>query len=228
MADFKLSVYQMLASLGATFLISAGVRPEPSLPVKPKWNPESSSRPHHAKLWDSCKIRSDWKGEISKTIHRINVHKEKYKKASSATGVPWHVVAALHNMESTGSFKKHLHEGSSLRSRTRWVPKGRPKSGTPPFTWQESAYDALYTLKRMDRYNWSDIGETLYQCEKWNGLGYLKYRKVNSPFLWSGTNHYGTYPNIGKYVSDGRFDRTATSSQVGVVPILKFLNYFSD
>jgi len=213
---------QTLAAITATFIIAAGVRNTPPQVIP---EPKPSSRPHHAKLWVSCKIRSDWKGRISKTTHRINVHKEKYKKASSTTGVPWHVVAALHNMESTGSFKKHLHEGSSLRSRTRWVPKGRPKSGTPPFTWQESAYDALYTLKRMDRYNWSDIGETLYQCEKYNGLGYLKYHKdVNSPYLWSGTNHYKN----GKYVSDGKWSQTAVSSQVGVAPILKSLNYFSD
>ena len=210
-------------SVASMFIVGMGAQPA-HLKAKeePKPKPESS-RPHHAKLLDSVEIRPSWKGRISKTVHRIKLHEKEYKKAGERSGVPWQVVAALHNMESTGSFKKHLHEGSSLRGRTRWVPKGRPKIGNPPFTWQESAYDALYRLKRMDRYNWPDRGETCYQCEKYNGLGYLKYRKhIHSPYLWSGTWHY----DKGKYVADGRFSNTARSSQVGVVPILLELNYF--
>lgn len=189
---------------------------------KPK--PEESSRPHHVKLWNKMDIKTSWRGRIDATSKRILANKRRYLKAEEANGVPWQVIAGLHNMESTGSFRKHLHEGSSLSARTRWVPKGRPKVGKPPFSWEESAYDVLTRMKNMKQYNWSDIGETLYQCEKYNGLGYLKYhRDVNSPYLWSGTTNYKS----GKYVSDGKWSQTAVSSQVGVAPILLKLNYLN-
>lgn len=206
-------------TLAAAVLLMA--RPMP-VPKRPEVKKEPSTRPHHATLWETSKIKTSWKGRVDMTHKRILASKSRYVKAEKATGVPWQVIASLHNMESTGSFRKHLHEGSSLSRRTRWVPKGRPKVGKPPFSWDESAYDALYRLKRMDRYNWKDTGETLYQMEKYNGLGYLKYHKnVNSPYLWSGTNHY----TKGKYVSDGKWSNSAVSSQVGCVPILKRLNY---
>jgi|TARA_R100000084_G_scaffold109319_1_gene75681 lysozyme family protein len=214
----------LLTTVASIFVLGMGQQPFNRVKEEPAPPRPPSKRPHHDGLLSSVEVKPSWKGRISATVHRIRLHEKEYKKASSRTGVPWQIIAALHNMESTGSFSKHLHEGSSLRGRTRWVPKGRPKTGKPPFSWQESAYDALYTLKRMDRFDWSDWGESLYQCERYNGLGYLKYRKhVNSPYLWSGTWHY----DKGKYVADGKWSNTARSSQVGVVPILLELDYFN-
>jgi hypothetical protein len=58
-----------------------------------------------------------------------------------------------------------------------------------------------------------------YTAEGFNGWGYLLYRKINSPYLWSGT----TLQQCGKYVADGVWDPYAWSQQVGVVAILKLL-----
>ena len=57
--------------------------------------------------------------------------------------MPWYVVGLIHTMESSGNFAAHLHNGDPLSARTTHVPAGRPKAGAPPFTWEESATDAL-------------------------------------------------------------------------------------
>lgn len=133
-------------------------------------------------------------------------------------GVPAPIVFTLHGRESTWNFKKHLHEGSPLTGRTKWVPKGRPKRGNPPYTFEESAEDALYLLKDLESVDWTSCDQALYNIEKYNGLGYLKYRPINSPYLWAGCdNHY----TKGKYVADGRYSSTAVDKQLGCATILK-------
>lgn len=151
---------------------------------------------------------------------RIKVYRERYERVSLQADVPWKVIACLHNMESGGSFRKHLHEGSPLSARTRWVPKGRPKTGNPPFGWEESARDAL-SYDNMPSKDWSDLGAKLQAMELYNGAGYQRYHKdVPSPYLWSGTTIY----TRGKYVADGKWDQSAVSLQVGCAAILKHLN----
>jgi hypothetical protein len=59
----------------------------------------------------------------------------------------------------------------------------------------------------------------LYEAERYNGWGYLLYKHVNSPYLWSGTS----LQQRGKYVADGDWDASAWSQQVGVVAMLKLL-----
>ncbi len=206
-------------SIVSGLVLCSGSR-SPVVPsVKP---PAKSARPEMSARWSESTIRHSWLGRVDSVVRRVNNNKNRYKKASARTGVPWQVIAALHNMESDGNFKMHLHEGSSLSSRTRYVPKGRPENGDPPYTWEDSAYDALYVLKRMDKVVWSDLGEALYSCERYNGLGYLKYHKnVNSPYMFSGTSLYES----GKYVADGQWSASAVSSQVGVVPILIKLGF---
>ena len=78
----------------------------------------------------------------------------------------------------------------------------------------------LFSNKKKDlenKVNWSECDDSLYNIEKYNGLGYLKYRPINSPYLWSGTNHY----TKGKYVADGKYSSTAIDKQLGTCAILK-------
>jgi len=46
-------------------------------------------------------------------------------------------------MECGFDFAGHLHNGDPLTDRTTHVPANRPINGTPLFSWQESAVDAL-------------------------------------------------------------------------------------
>ena len=176
---------------------------------------------HHEKLWDSAQIKPAFVFKIDKAIALYLDRKEIYDDIENMRegGVPSAIVFTLHGRESTWNLNKHLHEGSPLTGKTKWVPKGRPKF--PPanghtYTFNESAEDALYKLKDLESINWSRCDDALYNIEKYNGLGYLKYRNINSPYLWSGTYHY----TMGKYVADGKYSKTAVDKQLGTCAIL--------
>jgi len=158
--------------------------------------------------------------EVQVITQRIEKNRARYEGVSKSTGVPWYVIASLHNMEAGGDFTKHLHEGSTLKWRTRDVPKGRPKPpAQPPFSWEFSATDALL-YDKMHLKNWKDTGASLSACEGYNGWGYAKYHPATpSPYLWAGT----TVERPGKYVADGKWSSTARSGQIGVAAIWKLL-----
>ena len=63
--------------------------------------------------------------------------------------------------------------------------------------------------------NWS-LPFILQKLEGYNGYGY-NGRGINTPYLWSDSNHYSK----GKFVKDGVFDANAVSSQIGAGVILK-------
>src|SRR5688500_3384855 len=93
-------------------------------------------------LFDTCIIREDKYNEIDFQISKMITNKATYEHVASALGIPWNFIAITHCMEGSLSFKKHLHNGDTLDQRTIHVPKGRPL-GEPPFSWEESAIDAL-------------------------------------------------------------------------------------
>jgi len=184
-------------------------------------------RDDYIHLWLNMKIRPDWENKASNTAKIIKSKKDIYEEVAKEVGLPWVLVGCIHSMESSLSMSKHLHNGDPLTARTKNVPKGKPQTGTPPFTWKESAIDAL--SEKVNKY-WNktdvegarnnDIASILYLLETYNGLGYRKYHpKVKSPYLWSGSNHY----TRGKYTSDGKFSSTAISRQMGAAIILQKL-----
>lgn len=170
-------------------------------------------------LWSRAEIDAARRDDAAVLAERIGKVKSRYGAVQAATGVPWPVIAALHVRESDLSFAGHLHNGDSLCARTKRVPKGRPKvAHGPPYGWEESAIDALtMPAHRLDRVgNWS-VERILYECERYNGWGYLG--KINSPYLWSWTNLY----HAGKYVRDHVYSPTATDAQPGCVAVFKSL-----
>ena len=177
----------------------------------------------YADLWSNVSIEDE--PTVNAVADKIIANKDTYMKAQRASGIWWPVIAAIHNMESSLSFFRHLHNGDPLTGKTVNVPSGRPKTGSPPYTWEESAADAL-SMKLTDEVDYLDTPEEiLWFCERYNGWGYQLGAGQNttpakrSPYLWSKTNHWIK----GKYVADGRFDANAGSSQVGVAAILKAL-----
>jgi len=154
----------------------------------------------------------------TKLANRIKSFYPQYAETSTATGVPIIFIAITHSLEASSNFNKHLHNGDPLTARTVQVPAGRPKAGNPPFTWTESAIDAL-ELKGYDKVTDWSIPAMLGLFERYNGLGYQK-RGVLSPYLWSWSNLY----TAGKYVADGHFDPNAVSQQCGAAVLLKLLS----
>lgn len=168
-------------------------------------------------LYDTMIIAPEKLFTLDKLCGKIYGHKNRYLAVTGATGVPWYVIAAIHYRESSGSFTRHLHNGDPLTTRTTHVPAGRPKKGTPPFTWEESAIDAL-TMQGLHKVTDWSMGNTLVLLEKYNGLGYRK-KGLPSPYVWSWTNQYKS----GKYVADGAFDPKVVDAQCGVAAIIKSL-----
>ena len=183
-------------------------------------------KPEYLQLWDTCQIKAEKVDSVNATCASILANKARYEFVSKVTRVPWQVIAVIHRLEGGGNFKTHLHNGDSLNERTVNVPANRPKSGNPPFTWEESAIDALTGDGRFQGKQWG-IAETLYFLEKYNGWGYRtgKGQATIPPrrtsYLWSFTNHYQS----GKYTTDHRFDANAVSKQAGGAALLKALKY---
>lgn len=178
-------------------------------------------RDDYTRLLGVAKIKESWLGGFQRIADRARSYRHRYEDISERLGgrIPWQFIAAIHNLESGMNFHKHLHNGDSLNARTKRVPRGRPKTGNPPFTWEESAVDAL-KMKGLDKIeNWS-WERMCYELERYNGFGYRLYHPDTlSPYLWSGTNLY----HRGKYVADGKWSSSAVSKQAGAIGILKLL-----
>jgi lysozyme family protein len=169
-------------------------------------------------LFDACQITPARAADVDAIAKKIEDQKPRYLTVGQGS-IPWYFIGAVHSLESSLSFSRHLHNGDPLTKRTVQVPAGRPLTGNPPFTWEESAEDAL-SMKNL--YAWTDwsIPGLLYKLEEYNGFGYRQYHpSVKSPYLWSFTNQYDS----GRYVADGTWSPTARSSQCGAAAILRRL-----
>jgi lysozyme family protein len=178
----------------------------------------SDLRQEYTQLFNTCEIKEEHKTTVKRLIDRILANKGRYTSLQAVTDVPWFVIAGIHCMETGLRFDRHLHNGDSLHAKTRHVPRNRPP-GTPPFTWEQSAIDALKYDNMTGWKDWSLPG-TLYKMEGYNGWGYRKFHStVLTPYLWSFSNHY----TEGKYAADGKFDPNLVSRQAGVATLLKSL-----
>jgi lysozyme family protein len=174
-------------------------------------------KPGYESLLKTYRVKPEWSQIVETKAQQMFKNRERYITVSTRTNVPWTFIAVIHNLESGGSFSTHLHNGDPLTARTKRVPKGYPKTGKPPFTWEDSAVDALMIKSFQLEDDWSDV-RVCYNLEKYNGFGY-RSANINSPYLWSGTDKY----RIGKYVADGKYDPNHVSGQIGAIPLYKRL-----
>ena len=103
-------------------------------------------------LFDSCLIRPERLAAVNSTAASIAANKPRYQTVGEPLGVAWYVVGLIHAMEASLNFATHLHNGDPLTDRTTHVPPGRPQTGRPPFTWEESATDAL-TMQGLPKWS---------------------------------------------------------------------------
>lgn len=172
-------------------------------------------RSEYQRLFDTCDIKPGKYNAVDACVNAITNGKNMYETIAARTGVPWYITGVIHKMECDCNFRTHLHNGDPLTARTTHVPKGRPKNGNPPFTFTDSAIDALTIEGFTDWKDWS-ISGMLYCLEKYNGFGY-RSKGINTPYLWSFSNQY----TKGKYVADGKFDPNAVSQQIGAAVVLR-------
>lgn len=176
-----------------------------------------SLREEYERLFGTCDIRPERAREVDRQVDKVAANDSRYAAVAGEVGIPWYVVAVVHNMEASLDFNRHLHNGDPLGARTVNVPAGRPATGDPPFTWETSAIDAL-RFDRLDRWTDWGVAGTLFKLEGFNGFGYrTKHPEVLTPYLWSFSTHY----TRGKFVADGRFSEIAVSDQVGAAVLLR-------
>lgn len=178
--------------------------------------------------WETAEIRPEKRHFVEALAAQIERNRARYERVAESSGVPWQVIAAIHNMECSQDFRQHLHNGDPLTARTRHVPRGLPAKGSPPFDWEASALDALRHDHFPSKVWWhSDaapramaMDHTLLNIELYNGPGVLLYHpRFTNAYLTSWTNLY----HGGKYVGDSEWDPYAQSAQCGVIPILQLI-----
>ena len=162
--------------------------------------------------WNAGRVLPEWRRILDTVSHRLVNAKARYQTVADETGVPWPVVAVIHQRESSQSWLASLAQGDPFDKVSIHVPAGRG-----PFpSWEAAAEDALMNcaphLARWE--DWSIAG-TLTAIEQYNGLGYAALGRP-SPYVWSGTDQYLS----GKYIADGHYDPHAVDHQTGCAALL--------
>lgn len=195
--------------------------PTPKVEIKEVPKENLTDQQYRKFLFDTMVIReniTDQKGRVlvsnvplrvKNIANSIFDSRARYQSISGHFSNPirWFHVGLIHKMEGNLNFGTYLGNGQSLYKKTTKVPKGRG-----PFKdFKAGAIDAIQYDKLDLVKDWS-IGNTLYVLEGFNGYGYPKYKGINSPYLWSGSNHYTS----GYYVADGVYDKNTVSQQIGI------------
>lgn len=178
-------------------------------------------RAEYAAMWQSIELRPERATAIRSMTNAIIAGKREYVAIQDTLRIPWYFTGIVHALEGSCNFRTHLHNGDSLRRRTVNVPAGRPvappASGSLPYTWHESAVDALKMKNYHQVTDWS-VPAMLWRWERYNGFGSRRHG-VHTAYLWSFSTHY----TKGKYVRDGVWDPNFVSLQVGAAVLLKSL-----
>lgn len=168
----------------------------------------------NASRWSAMHLSPSRKALCESVARRLvaPAAKQRYNIISANTGVPWWVIAVIHEREASQRFDRSIAQGDPWNAVSTHVPKHRG-----PFrSFEEAAYDALKNCEPHAGL-WKDwsIGGTLCLLEQYNGLGYAGKGRP-SPYIWAGTDQYVS----GKYVSDGVYDPHAVDQQLGCAGLL--------
>jgi lysozyme family protein len=135
-----------------------------------------SLTPEYDQMFNNMKlIGGDQK--IDAIVDKIVEDKARYADVERRTTVPWFVVGIIHYVETGLDFQVHLHNKDPLTARTVHAPAGRPRTGQPPFAWEDSATDAFELTGKTKIPDWS-LARVLYEIERYNGFGYRR-RQIN-------------------------------------------------
>lgn len=164
----------------------------------------------NAKRWQDAKVtRLGFTG----VAERLVAAKARYLAVSARTGVPWFVIAVIHEREASQNWNSNIAQGDLWNRKSVHVPAGRG----PFVSWEDAAVDALVNCSPYAGRNkdWS-VGGALTKLEEYNGLGYAN-RGRPSPYIWSGTDQYVS----GKYIADGAYSATTIDVQLGCAGLIK-------
>lgn len=166
----------------------------------------------NASRWLKAKIKATSRGSFASVAKRLVAAKSRYRAIERSTGVPWFIIAVIHQRESSQRWDRSIAQGDLWNKKSTHVPKGRG-----PFkSFEEAAVDALKNCAPFAA-RWKDWspGGAMTLLEHYNGLGYAN-RGLPSPYIWSGTDQYVK----GKYVADGKFSASAVDKQLGCAGLI--------
>ena len=174
----------------------------------------------YLKLFDTAQVKPEHKSELDWYISKItnDKYRSRYEKVANALCVPWYFIGIVHALEAGLNFNGHLHNGDPLDEQTVQVPAGRPPVWNAPKTWEASATDAIEYEGFTNQSDWS-LAHTLFRYEAYNGFRSRELHDINTPYLWSFSNHYDS----GKFVADGVWSEDAISKQCGAGILLREL-----
>ncbi len=144
----------------------------------------------HRSNFEKLSIRPQDQKRLKEFRERTLANRERYQRVANATGIPWMLIAAIHQRESGQRFDRYLGNGDPLDKVTTHVPAGRG-----PFPdWESGAIDALGMFTGLRdklgiKADTTDPGKLMTFAEQYNGLGY-RNRGYVSPYVYSGTNIY--------------------------------------
>jgi lysozyme family protein len=165
----------------------------------------------YAALWAAMTIPAGRLAAVDAAARRLVAARARYQAVERATGVPWFVVAAIHERESGQSWHASLAQGDPWDRRSVHVPAGRG----PFASWEDAAVDAL-RLDHLDKVrDWSPE-RCCYELELYNGFGYRRHG-IHSPYLWSVSSNY----RQGKFVADGQWSTATVDRQIGCMPLIR-------
>lgn len=157
-------------------------------------------------------VLPDWKDDIERGAQRMLACKPMYVAAARRVGQSWWgFFACTHWLEASCDPRRQILNGQPWNQQTTIEPTGQG----PWSSWEEAAVFGV-EWQGVTPENTDTLQELLRWLERWNGFGYRNLG-VNSPYLWSGTNH-GV--GCGKFVRDHVYDKNAVSGQVGCAPLL--------
>jgi lysozyme family protein len=171
-----------------------------------------------AKRWDAMVIKQmrpscASPAAVRAAAKKAVANKARYLTVEKTTGIPWFLIAALHERESSQDFGTYLGNGQSLKRRTTQVPAGRgPFTG--PNAWERGAIDALQ-LDGLTRVREWRLEKILFYCEKFNGFGAWQ-NGVPSSYIWAGTS----IQQPGKWIADHKWSASYWDTQIGVAALI--------
>lgn len=166
----------------------------------------------NGRRWQNCRVTPSLMPTVHAVAERLVSAKPRYQEVESKTGVPWAIIAVIHERESSQSWRASLAQGDPWNRVSIHVPAHRG-----PFpSWEAAAEDALIICPPHAA-KWTEwtIGGALCLLEQYNGLGYAN-RGLPSPYVWASTDQY----HSGKYIADGHFDPSAVDHQLGCAALL--------
>ena len=168
----------------------------------------------NAKRWQAMRVSYAHLGALDHIARRLVDAPAKaiYLSLQKKTGVPWFVIAAIHEREASQSWHCSIAQGDPWNEKSHNEPAGR--GPFPDF--ETAAVDALVNCAPYAG-RWKDwsAGGTLALLEQYNGIGYARMGRP-SPYIWSWSDQYVS----GKYIRDHVYDPNAVDSQCGCAPLL--------